>query len=295
MGIGRLAGLAVTALLLASLVFFAGAYWLGSRLVAPVRSQTQAIPGDLPARRVSLESSNGTGLSGWFLDSDRPCGTVVLMHAVGGDKRSMVPRARFLAKAGYAVFLFDFRAHGESSGEFISFGHFEQNDATAALRFVAQQRSNRPIAVIGFSLGGVAAVLNGPELKADALVLEAVYTSYEKAVLNRVRLHAGDLGALSDFLAQVLLIQFEHRFGIAADQLRPIDRIATLGVPVFVIAGSEDRHTTPQDSLQLFEEASEPKRFWLVEGAGHVDFYRQRPQSYEEKVLGFLADHMPCR
>ncbi len=290
----RLAGIAVCALLLAFAAFMVIGYWVGSWLVAPDRSAREAAPFDLPVQEVSLESSSGSVLSGWFIDSDQSCGTVVLMHGVRADKRALVSRARFLIEAGYAVFLFDFQAHGESSGENITFGYLEQRDAAAAMRFVSWQRPNRPIAVIGLSLGGAAAVLNGRALGADAVVLESVYSTFNKAVINRVRLHAGDLGPLTEFLASALLIQLELRLGFGAERLRPIDHIAALDAPLLVIAGSEDRHTTLDDSRQLFERASEPKRFWLVEGASHVDFYRHDPQSYAENVLEFLDDHIRC-
>jgi fermentation-respiration switch protein FrsA (DUF1100 family) len=294
MRIKRLAGIVFCTVLLAIVAFIVIAFWVGSWLVAPHRSAREAAPVDLPVLEISLESSSGSVLSGWFIDSDQGCGTVVLMHGVRADKRALVSRARFLVEAGYAIFLFDFQAHGESSGETITFGYLEQMDAAAAMRFVSRQRPNRPIAVIGLSMGGAAAVLNGRALGADAVVLESVYSTLKKAVINRVRLHAGNLGLLTEFLVSAILIQLELRLDVGAERLRPVDQIATLEAPVFVIAGSKDRHTTLGDSRQLFELASEPKRFWLVEGAGHVDFYRHDPQSYAKNVLEFLNDHMRC-
>ena len=290
----RLAIIVTGAAVLAFAAFVLSAYSMGSRLVAPQRPAEVAAPADLPVEEVSLESASGSVLSGWFVGSDQNCGTVVLMHGIRADKRALLARARFLRQAGYAAFLFDFQAHGQSGGESITFGYLEQRDAAAAMGFVTARRPDRPIAVVGLSLGGVAAVLNGPDLGADAVVLESVYPTLEKAAINRVRLHAGDLGLVTDLLASALLIQLELRLGFGAEQLRPIDHIASLGAPLLLIAGSEDRHTTVDDSRQLFERASAPKRFWLVEGAGHVDFHRHDPQVYAETMLAFLGEHLPC-
>ena len=58
------------------------------------------------------------------------------MHGVRANRLVMLARARFLHKAGYAVLLFDFQAHGESSGKRITFGHLEGLDASAAVTFL---------------------------------------------------------------------------------------------------------------------------------------------------------------
>ena len=294
MQVKRFVVLAVCGALLSLVAFLVVAYLVGSRLAAPSHSGPHVAPRDLPVQAVSFESPTGSRLSGWYGASARDCGTVVLLHGVRSDKRAMVPRAKFLAAAGYGVLLMDFQAHGESDGDHITFGHLEREDAAAALAFVAERSPNRPVAVIGQSMGGAAAVLNGRALAADAVVLEAVYPTLEKAVFNRVQLHAGDLGPLDELVAGVLLLQLKLRLDVDPDELRPLDHIAELEAPLLLIAGDADRHTTLDDTQRLFARASEPKQVWIIEGAGHVDLHRYDPDSYEKTVLGFLGKHMPC-
>ncbi len=38
--------------------------------------------------------------------------------------------------------------------------------------------------------------------------------------------------------------------------------------------------------------AVEPKQFWAVEGAGHVDLEVYAPEEYRRCVVGFLADRL---
>ena len=45
----------------------------------------------------------------------------------------MLSQAAMLHRHGYGLLLFDFRAHGESEGERITFGHLESLDARAAV------------------------------------------------------------------------------------------------------------------------------------------------------------------
>jgi alpha/beta superfamily hydrolase len=91
----------------------------------------------------------------------------------------MVGRARFLHRAGYSVLLIDFEATGETKGDHITFGWKESRDALAATNFIRQIDPTTRVAIIGSSLGGVAALLATPPLKVDALVLEEVYPTLE--------------------------------------------------------------------------------------------------------------------
>ncbi|GJL63486.1 MAG: hypothetical protein NPIRA04_21400 [Nitrospirales bacterium] len=213
------------------------------------------------------------------------------MHATRFNRLSMVGRARFLHKAGYSVLLFDFQSHGESEGDLVTFGDQERDDARTAVKFMVQRHPSAPIGIIGFSLGGTAAVLNGPSLGADALVIEAVLSTLEQAVINRIHQRVGPLAPL---LAHPLLLSFQVRYGINPQSIRPIDFIHTLGIPVFVIGGTHDEHTLPSETQALYSKAHSPKKLWFVQGAHHQDFHQYAPTDYETRVLPFLNAHIGC-
>lgn len=74
------------------------------------------------------------------------------MHGVRSNWLQMLERAKFLNMHGYAVLLFDFQGHGESPGEYITFGSLESLDAEAALSFLKSKLSKKTIGIIGVSL-----------------------------------------------------------------------------------------------------------------------------------------------
>jgi alpha/beta superfamily hydrolase len=82
-----------------------------------------------------------------------------------------VRRARLLNAAGFLVFLFDFQAHGESTGACITFGHLEVEDAGSSVAFVRARLPNERIGAIGTSLGGAAALPGPHPLPVNAPVL----------------------------------------------------------------------------------------------------------------------------
>ena len=268
-----------------------GTYWVGTQLTAPARANIGAPPLSLPAQSVRFPNSRGDVLAGWYVPGRPECGAVVLMHAVRSNRLSMVERARFLHEAGYSLLLFDFQAHGESEGNTVTFGALEKDDAHAALQFVAQRHPSVPVGVVGFSLGGVATILNGPTVKADALILEAVLSTLEQAVINRIRQRVGFLAPL---LAHPLLFHLQFHYDIDPEELRPIDAIRSLGIPAFVIGGTHDQHTLQSETRALFSMARSPKELWLVQGAHHQDLHQYAPTDYETRVLAFLNTHIGC-
>ena len=132
---------------------------------------------------------------------------------------------------------------------------------------------------------GAAALLATPPLNVQALVLEAVYPSIERAIENRLRMR---IGRAAPFAAPLLLWQLKPRLGVTADQLKPVDHIGKVRCPVLVIGGVEDRHTTEADTRLLFDAAGQPKQLWLIPGAAHVDFYEAAGAEYRRTILAFL-------
>jgi pimeloyl-ACP methyl ester carboxylesterase len=244
----------------------------------------------LPAARpIELRSASRSTLRGWYAPGRPGAGAVLLLHGIGASCRDMLGRARFLASAGYSVLLVDFRGHGESSAARSTYGSLESHDARAAVEFLRAAAPEERIGVIGISMGGAAALLGSAPLPVEAIVLESVYPTIDDAVRGRLRAWLGFLGQA---LAPFVLGRLFPREGVGAEGLRPIDHIREQTAPVFVLAGGSDRYTTAQQSRDLFEHAREPKAFWEVAGAGHVDLHAFSRAEYERRVGAFLARHL---
>jgi alpha-beta hydrolase superfamily lysophospholipase len=261
------------------------AWWVGSTLVRPAPGVVP-LPADFPARALTVP---GTRIAAWRRDGGASAPVMLLLHARGGDRASMLPRARLLGRHGFSVALIDLQAHGETPGTAITFGWRESADVRATLQWLRREVPERRIGIIGCSLGGAAVLLGPQPVGADAVVLEAVYPRVRQAIENRIRIR---LGGLAPVLAPLLLVQIGPRLQVSPDDLEPIRSIGRLGAPVLVVAGSRDRHTTPAESEELFRAAAEPKGLWVVEGAHHQDFFAYDPAGYERQVVGFLRAHL---
>jgi fermentation-respiration switch protein FrsA (DUF1100 family) len=252
--------------------------YAGYLFVRPWRPTIGPPPDDLGGTAIAFPSGSGATLRGWFVPGVPGHGAVVLVHGIHADRRVMLPRARFLHRAGYAVLLFDLQAHGESTGDRITFGAKESRDVASAVDVIRAKAPGERLGIIAVSLGGAAVLLAPRPLDVDALIIESVYPTIGQATRNRV----------GPILAPLLLWQLRPRLGLSPDDLRPIDHIGHVRAPIFVLSGADDRHTTPEESRAMFAAAPEPKAFWLVPGAGHEDLYAVAGPEYERRVLAFL-------
>ena len=124
-------------------------------------------------------------------------------------------------------------------------------------------------------------------------VLEAVYPTIEEAIADRLRIWLGPPGPS---LAPLLTWRLRPQTGVAAEELRPIDRVGQLHVPLLVLAGEADRHTTLAESRRLLAAAPAPKALWVVPRAPHGDLHASAPAEYERRILAFFGQHLrPAR
>lgn len=260
-------------------------FTMGSKYIESAQREIGAPPTDLAIENVAFTSASGATIRGWLVPGPRGGGTILLFHGVRSDRRSMLPRARMLHELGYTSLLIDFQAHGESTGQHITFGALETRDAEAAAAFAAQRRPGEPLGAIGVSMGGAAILLARQPLPLQAAVLESVYPTIEEAVGDRLTLR---LGSWASILSPLLLMQLEPRLGITPEALRPISRIGTLHSALLLAHGAQDRHTTLEEADRLFAAANAPKQRWVVDGAAHADLYAFAPEEYRARIGAFF-------
>jgi uncharacterized protein len=265
------------------------AWQLGTSFVAPANHPIGAPPADLPAIAVQIIAPENQTIAGWFATGKAGGGAVLLLHGVRSDRTQMLARARLLQSAGYAVLLIDLPAHGESGGAAITFGAREAQGVNAAITYLQQQLPHEKIGIIGTSLGAASAVLAKPEGRVQAMVLESMFPTIEDAIANRVTMPFGKIGYA---VQPLLLAQLPLRLEVWPSQLRPIEALSTLTIPVLIASGTQDAHTTWAETQRIFDAANAPKLLWKVEGAGHVDLQQFNPALYASTVMPFLKQHL---
>jgi uncharacterized protein len=272
------------------LLFLSVSWVFAHRLTRPRPRVIGPVPADFPysTENITLTTADQKTISGWFVPAENAKGAIVLLHGYTGNRLQMLSRARFFRKLGYAVFLYDARACGESTGEFITFGYRERDDLVAAVQFL-KDRGLTSIACLGVSQGGATILFAADQLgDVKCLICESVYDEMTHAVDRRMRKFTGLPGWLG---ASAMVPIAEHRLGLSIDEVKPAEYISALKCPVFIMSGDKDDRTWPEDTIRLFEAAHEPKELWMVPDAVHEDLFHY--PGYQEKVASFLQRHLP--
>jgi fermentation-respiration switch protein FrsA (DUF1100 family) len=245
-----------------------------------------------PAADLRILTEDGLALAATYWPGRRPGAPgVLLLHGNGASRAAMADNGAWLAGRGYAVLTIDFRGHGQSPAVPHSFGLHESRDAEAAFAWLKRRQQGAPVAVLGVSLGGAAALLGarGP-LPADAMILQAVYPDIRHAISNRIASFTTAAPAL--LLEPLLSYQSLPRLGVSPGRLAPIAALRTYRGPVLVIGGTADLYTPPGETKAMFEAASGPKFLWLARGMDHARTSDLKTPAYRRRVLDFLRSEI---
>ena len=249
----------------------------------------------LPYEEIRFRTAHrdGISLSGWLLPAANPRGLVILCHGYGSARSFMLPKARMLQRNGYTALLFDFRARGLSEGRYCTLGQDETEDVLGAIRFVRSREdlSSLPLALLGESMGGAAAILAAArEASVQAVITEGAFASLDQAVLQRFRTFLGPWGTQ---IAQACIEISGQEYGVNIASVAPVAAIAQLAPrPLFMIIDGLDPVCPRSESERLYAAASEPKQRWIVPGAFHSYAYQIAQKAYERRVTAFLQDAM---
>lgn len=106
---------------------------------------------------IILDAENGVRLLGFHSSREDARGMVILLHGWEGSANSayMVNTARFLFNHGFDIFRLNLRDHGESHhlNEGIFYGTLI-DETHSAVRRAAFLAGDKPVFILGFSLGG---------------------------------------------------------------------------------------------------------------------------------------------
>lgn len=235
---------------------------------------------DLGTQPVTFDSTDGLTLSGfWTPAGPAPLAAIpnprwgrqTLLICPGsraGRSSYMILAKRFL-DSGYNVLSFDFRGHGQSDGQIISFGDRERCDVLGAVRWLGDTKAegSRRIVAVGVDTGA-AALLGAAADPGDgrSIAALAVFGCYDR--FENLAATAADLFFLPPLGWMVLHIGVPLAcVQTGADLCSYSPAQAALDIaprPILFVQSRQDRFIDFDRGVDLYETASAPKsHLWL--------------------------------
>lgn len=263
---------------------------------------------------VRFRSFDGTSLRGMFLNGDQASGSkgmIIFFHEFSSDMYSCARYCRPLLEAGFDIFTFDFRDHGESSGEdnyqprqWVS--DREVDDALGAIAFVEDYLESQglpvELGIFGISRGAGASIIasmRNPAIKAiitDGLfstdiTLETLMQKWAN-IFAKVRfVYENHRPSFWRFLRWLVLIFAHRKFNckfpsVQKGLLRMIHR------PVYMIHGARDSYISTDQAEFLSGLIPEPRNLWIVPKAKHNQAAVVSPAEYAERTVRFFEKYL---
>jgi uncharacterized protein len=251
--------------------------------------------------KLRFHTSDGIALSGWqILPLQAPKGLVVLSHGYSSCRETMLPNAQFLVEAGYAVILYDFRAHGWSGESLVTFGYNETNDLKAVLAWVATDETlaKLPLFLLGESMGAAVSLFVAAQTPTvRAVIADSSYARFDNVLLSRFAMYIGESAAKK--IIPSIEVSGKAMLGIALRDIAPLLSIPAIAPrPLFIIHGKKDQLIPMGNALKLYAAAQkhyhdqpENLQLWLVENAAHARNNNTAGELYNQRVLDFLSNH----
>lgn len=291
----RLAARVLTVVMFLILAGVAGlAQYLVRRITTPKKSRRPPhytfTPWEfgIPYQTVRIQH-HGDELDAWFMPQTKrtaPC--ILLLPGHGGNKADFLGIASALHSDGFACLLLDFRGTGLSSGNLITLGHYETEDAIAAIDWLTETVAPESVGVMGFSLGGSVAInVAGLDDRVQAVVSDSAFASQYEILSLQVR-RVTRLWPEPVLAAAAPMFRRRHRRGYK--DFSPVDQIQNISPrSLFLIHPEQDRMVPLSHGMQLWERAMEPKELWIPRGAGHCGAYFEDREYYCRRVSGFFS------
>lgn len=235
----------------------------------------------LSADPVQFHNADGDQLKGYlYLVGNKSERTVILGHGYCAHSGSMLPLVQPLHKMGYNVFLFDFRAHGESGGAKTSLGFHEGKDIAAAINFLNKEygHESKKVYYLGHSMGAAACLYMPKNLEKHPDLADAVKNTLKKIILDssyEAITPSEDpnvsmfLRFLPGFLKKPILkivADFEERSQDMLELPKPLNKLFPaelysehpdfLQKPILLLHGRNDTRTPFSHSENIFEKLS---------------------------------------
>ncbi len=189
--------------------------------------------------------------------------TLLFSHGNAEDNGDDLPFLQMYQTAGFAVFSYDYRGYGTSTGHPSESGVYE--DAFAAYRYLTEMMHVPPEQVIsmGRSVGCAPAIHLAARHQVAGLIAEAPFMTAFR-VLTHVPL-------------------------LPWDKFNNLRDIKNVHAPVLIIHGRNDGVVPFWHGERVFARANEPKQFLAVDGAGHNDVLFVAGKKYFETIKDFAA------
>ncbi len=215
-------------------------------------------------------------------------GSIILLHGIRSDKNSLIAQENYFSRQGFNTIAMDLRGHGNSQGEYCTYGFKEKKDVSALIDFILKKTDlQTPIGIFGHSLGGAVALQAlAYDKRLEFGIIESSYSDFSKITSDYNDYYAG---FSAELWTQDLLERSGKIAGFDPQKINPAESCKKITQAVFIAHGTEDQKVNPKYAkINFINLSSKKKVFYPVEKAHHNDVWETGGKAYHQAILHFI-------
>lgn len=249
----------------------------------------------LDKEEITIVNDAGNLLKGYLSKNPNNEEKVVVLYSHGwhGEGISDIGRmgASLLYDKGYDIFVIDHEAHGESLGDYTTFGIRDSNNIALWIKKINDIYENDcKIILIGMSMGANALLLlaNKKMKNVKMIIADCGFTSvYEE--MKYFFVHKFKLGYIR-FLEFYLFCLLNTDLKIREKDSREALKMSQY--PILFIHGRKDEVVPFSMSKENYYACSNNKELVIVENAQHALSSVENKKEYEYRILNFVNQYL---
>jgi pimeloyl-ACP methyl ester carboxylesterase len=273
----------------------------------PIRAKLY--PPDPSAESTTFVTRDGLRLAGswWRAGLDVPRGVILFCHELEANRWSARAYCEGLLAAGFHVFTFDFRNHGESQSlpgytpvHWATEHEIEDIRAAVAGLKAHSELGRLPLGIFGMSRGGTAALVAAAEcnsircVAADGALACVEMQAHYTDRWGRLYMPDWFISRVpqwhKDFTLWIVRTFSERRQGY---RYAKVERAAARlrHKPVLLISGGRDTYINPEITRRLHARTGQAPAtgLWIVPGANHNKARQTAPLEYDTRLVEFFS------
>lgn len=191
---------------------------------------------------------------------------------------------------GHNVILIDQRAHGESEGKQITYGICERHDLIAWANYAAERFRDRPIILLGISMGG-ATVVAASNLEMPEAV-KCIISDCPYSVLRDILISTARKMGFPSWVYPLISLSAKMFGKINIPDGNFVESVRKTRLPILIIHGEDDGFVPAEMSAALYEANPEMIRRITFPGAHHGTSYLTDRDRYMSEFDAFVSEHI---
>lgn len=237
---------------------------------------------------------NDSGIPALYVEKPESKGVAVLIHGMGGTKKSSYRMMRNFLDLGYSVISYDQRNSGDNTAPYNTCGVLESIDALDVVDFARENLLNSGKLILwGESYGGATAAIAAgrDDSGIDCLILESPMGRGIDMFKTVAKEYAGEAGIPLSYITFCADVYMKIKLGFGFKEMDPSAWIKSTSKPVLISNSSIDELVPLYMGEEIYEAVGhEKKRIFTNDKYGHAEFPSKDPRGYKRLIEEFIKD-----